>query len=288
MGFRPRAALIVVLSFLLIACADDTSSQPSQDAGGAGGDGGTGGAPAVDCPPGDKLGTSAGADSRFTVGGIEYNVRVPADYDATRAHALIVVYSPHVTNDSAADLEVFTGLGPDATARGYIAAFAAWFDPVPVENRADADTIRSDVAATWCVDPARVYFTGHSDGGSISTLLALGGAPVAAIAPSAAGIDASDGMFLGCASAVPAMVIHSQDDMIFPVPSFGVGSADHFASCFQCGALGAPLADGCAPYNGCDAGTEVQYCEMSGNHYDWYGLNQSILDFFDGHVLTLP
>jgi len=247
-----------------------------------------GGGPVIDCPEGQKVGSAAGAEGLLTAGGIEYNVRVPADYEPTRAHPLLVVFSPHATNDSPADLEVFTGLGPDATARGYVVAFAGWFDPVPTVNQQDANTLRVNVAATWCIDEARVYYAGHSDGGSMSTVLPLMyGAPVAAIAPSAAGIDVPSCNGLGCDGAVPTMVIHSVDDAIFPVPSHGIGAADHWAGCFGCGGQGAPLPDGCVPYTDCAEGSEVLYCAMMGEHYAWYGLNESMLDFFDRHARPL-
>lgn len=281
---------LVLLICLLAACsnASDTDeavggAPGAAGAGGVGGGGGAGGAPVFDCPEGQKAGTAAGADNLLTPGGVAYNVRTPSDYEPTHAHPLIVVFSPRVTNATAAALETFTQLGPDATARGYVIAFVEWFDPVPVPNRLDVDTIRTDVSANWCVDDERVFYTGHSDGGSVTTLLAaLHDAPVAAMAPSAAGIEAINAQAYGCDSAVPTMVIHSADDTLFPIPAHGIGAADHWASCFGCAAL-TPVANGCAAYSGCAEGAEVQYCETTGDHYTWHGLNQSMLDFFDRH-----
>jgi polyhydroxybutyrate depolymerase len=286
--------LAIAFGSLVAACGDDEASNEGSGAAGdaaggaagAGGIGGAGGMPTVDCPAGEKLGTAAGADGLFTAGGIRYNVRAPADYEPERAHPLLVVLSPRVNDDSAEALEQFTGLTPDATARGYVLAYAEWFDPVPPENRADSDTIRTDVANTWCIDAARVYYTGHSDGGSVVTLLTLGGAPIAAVAPSAAGIDDSDAAMFPCTKPIPAMVIHSSDDMIFPMPAHGQVAADAWAMCSSCAAPGAPQADGCVSYAGCAEGSEVQYCEATGGHYEWYGLNASMLDFFDRHTLV--
>lgn len=276
----------VVACGALIGCS---SSEAPVDGEGDGGRLGTGGASTggeggsapvfMDCAPGEKLGGFEGATGQMTAGGIRYNVRTPADYDPQRAHPLLVVYSPRVMDATAESLEIFTGLAPDATARGYVVAFVEWFDPVPAANRTDAATVRDDIAAQWCVDPSRVYLSGHSDGGSMATLYALGGDGVAAVALSAAGIDADDGPSLGCNGPIPAMVIHSADDQVFPVPDFGLGAANFWAGCGQCGALGAADADGCASY--ADCASEVQYCEVTGSHYSWYGLNQPMLDFFD-------
>jgi len=277
----------------LVACSTESADEPSTGeeasdgsnsaAGGAGGSGGSG---PVDCPEGDKPGPTAGAVGELTAGGIRYNVWTPDEYLATRAHPLLVVYSPRVTNATAEKLEAFTGLGPDATARGYVTAFVEWFDPVIAANRADGDTIRTDIASKWCIDPTRVYLAGHSDGGSMTTLYALGSPSIAAVAPSAAGIDEDDGPAFGCNGAIPAMVIHSADDKIFPVPNFGLGAATFWAGCSSCGDLGPPDADGCADYVDCSEGSEVRYCQKSGSHYQWYGLNTAMLDFFDRHALA--
>ena len=295
----PVAALALGLS----ACSSgDASSDGAAGAGGAGVGGsagqagagaggssgaaaGTGGAPPVDCAPGDKDGAASGSSDESTAGGIRFIVRTPPDYDATRAHPLLVVLSPRVNNATPETLESFTGLTSDAAGRGYIVAYANWFDPVQAANHTDADTIRTLVADEWCVDAARVYYTGHSDGASVATLLATNGAPVAAVALSAAGIDSTNPPFGGCVAPVPAMVIHSADDEIFPPPEFGVKPADNWALCSSCGAPGSALPDGCVPYEGCVAKSEVQYCETTGSHYVWYGLNQSMLDFFDRHAL---
>ncbi|MEM9691190.1 MAG: hypothetical protein AAGA56_01475 [Myxococcota bacterium] len=246
-------------------------------------DGGRGGMASSfsDCEPWARPGPSAGATDQTTAGGIRYNVRTPSDYDPQRAHPLLVVYSPRVTNPTAEALEAFTGLGVDAPARGYVVAFVEWFDPVPLANRVDGATVRDDIAAGWCIDPDAIFLSGHSDGGSMTTLYALGGEGVRAVAPSAGGIDADDGPSVGCNGAMPAMVIHSRDDQVFPVPDFGLGAAEFWAACSGCGDLGPPDANGCATYVDCTS--EVQYCEVTGDHYRWYGLNQSMLDFFDRH-----
>ena len=291
-----RLSVCVLLSTAL-ACS--SGAEPATNSGtgasggavgvGGGGAGGDGGAEPADCVAAERPGDPNGADALLTAGGIEYNVRLPADYSAEVAHPLIVVFSPRVQNDSASALEAFTELGPDATARGYVIAFAEWFDPVPQQNQLDADSIRVDVAASWCVDPARVYYTGHSDGGSMTTILPFfHQAPVAAVVPSAAGIEDVLTGSLPCANAVPSMVIHSADDEVFPEPGHGIGAAEHWANCQGCTGLGAPRADGCVPYVGCNESAEVLYCQTSGSHYSWYGLNASMLDFFDGHALVAP
>lgn len=283
------------LAFALAACSDDAPLPPPSSTGvvgatvGAGGAGGAGSPLPVDCAAGERLGPPDGAVGLTTAEGTAFNVRVPSSYQPTVAHPLIVTFSPRVQDDTPEALEAFTGLAPDALARGYLIAFVEWFDPVDASLRQDADTIRERIAAEWCIDPARVYYTGHSDGGSMSTLLPfLHDAPVAAVAPSAAGIEGGAGAFLGCDDAVPALVIHSADDEVFPVPPHGPGHADHYASCLGCGAPGGLDDDGCVTYPDCPVGAEVLYCETTGDHYAWYGLNDVMLDFFDRHRQPPP
>jgi polyhydroxybutyrate depolymerase len=201
-------------------------------------------------------------------------VRPPPTYDATQAHPLVMVYAPAGAN--ASQTEGFTKLTPDAHARGWIIAYVDHISPTSTAVADDAALI----GEKWCVDPARIYLTGHSDGGSIATLVALVTdlAPTA-IAPSAAGANA---MFLNgqlCPAPVPVMVLHSSNDQLFP--GFGAEAADYWQACNECQPAGPPQADGCVVYGGCAAGVEVQYCEGSGSHGTWPPLNESMLAFFD-------
>jgi polyhydroxybutyrate depolymerase len=258
-------------------------STTSQGAGGAGGAGGSGGA-APACAPGSKTGPVEGAVGELTPMNVNFNVRTPMGYDATVGHPLLVVYSPAGVTDPT-QTEQFTGLTPDATARGYLVAYVNHRSPQQQAAIVDLGTVPGLVSARWCIDESRVYFTGHSDGGSVTTVLALLGTtpPPTAIAPSAAGVNESYLAAQTCPGPLPVMVIHSQNDGLFPPPAFGQAPADFWAGCSSCGAPGAPLADGCVPYGGCAMPSEVMYCQTTGQHGQWYGLNASMLDFFDRH-----
>ena len=57
--------------------------------------------------------------------------------------------------------------------------------------------------------------------------------------------------------------------------------ADFWAGCVNC--QGDPVDAGpCVEWATCDAGETVLYCETTGAHGQWYGLNSEMLDFFDG------
>jgi polyhydroxybutyrate depolymerase len=283
------------LLWMLVACSNEatkdgatsnaSATASASSTGGGGGAGGAGGGVTVDCEPGTRDGPVEGAVGEVTPAGVDFNLRTPPGYDPTRAHPLVVVYSPAGVSDPV-QTEQFTGLTPDAESRGYLAVYVNHRSPTSLAIIEDLGTAPGLVSARWCVDTARIYFTGHSDGGSVASVLALLGTtpPVAAIAPSAAGVDDAYLAAQTCPGALPAMVIHSQNDGLFPPPGFGEGAAEFWAGCSSCGAPGTALPDGCAPYDGCAAPSEVLYCETSGAHGQWYGLNASMFDFFERHA----
>lgn len=239
-----------------------------------------GDAPAT-CEPGSRPGKPTGADDERTDRGTSYNVRVPSTYSPTIGSPLIVVYAP--AGADATGTETFVKLTTPATARGYVIAYASHITPQYNADFEEAATIPARVAEKWCIDLTRVYLTGHSDGGSIATLVAMYGLfDAAAIAPSAAGAYTAGLAGITCPPPLGVMVMHSSGDQLFPISQgFGAGVADWWAKCFACDPNpGAPLADGCVPHTGCAGGVEVQYCQGKAVHGVWPSLNTSILDFF--------
>ncbi len=214
-------------------------------------------------------------------GGVSFFVRTPASYDPTKAYPLVVVYAPAGVT-SPAQTESHSGLTPDAAAHGYIVAYANHAPPNQNSVIADLGTIGGLVATNWCVDASRVFFTGHSDGGSVATILALRGTtpPARGIAPRAAGINQQYVAASNCPGPLPVMVIHSSGDTLFPPPDFGQAPANFWAGCAGCGTAGSAVGP-CTAYSGCPATAEVVYCETSASHGTWSGLNTEMLDFFD-------
>jgi polyhydroxybutyrate depolymerase len=289
----------------LLACAgeeiDRTKSKkkdPHADDGGGGIGAGGGGGSMVgpggssgsgvpgSCAPGEKIGDPAGAVGDLTPGGIDYIVRTPPAYDATAVHPLVVVYSPYGVMNPAQN-EAYIQMTPPTTARGWMIAYVNHVSPADQAAIVDASLVIDQIAAKWCVDPARVYLTGHSDGGSIATLIAIndiGNPHAAAIAPSAAGAAGSTLAGIACPPPLPVMVLHSQNDALFPPPDFGIGAANWWAGCDGCGAQGAQLPDGCVAYDACPTGHEVEYCQGTAAHPYWPAKNEEMLDFFAAHA----
>jgi poly(3-hydroxybutyrate) depolymerase len=219
-------------------------------------------------------------NSRFeaTPLGLRYMVKTPANYDPTRAHPLLVVYAPHGANRFLS--ERYVGLTRAATAAGFILVYA---DSHPLDRATIEDLrgIPDRVAARWCVDRGRIYFTGHSDGGTAATAITVLGksrtAP-AAIAPSAAGFRREDLTALACPPPVSVMVLHSRNDELFP--SFGREAAEWWAACNGCGSVPAQRPDGCLVFPDCRPRRATLYCEGDGKHLDWPNRNQAMLEFF--------
>lgn len=235
-------------------------------------------APAAVCVTGPRTGAAGASDTEATPAGVRYSVRTPANYDSTYAHPLLVVYAPAGKNRYAS--ERYAGLTYEATRNGFVIAYA---DARPLSRTGVKllGEIPAHIAARWCIDTQRVYFTGHSDGGSYSmgiTVLESSVRP-AAIAASGAGIRGTDLNNYRCPARLPVMVLHSAEDERFP--GWGREAARWWAKCNGCSAqLSAPDGEGCADYAGCPAAARTRYCEGRGSHRRWPGLNHRVIEFF--------
>ena len=242
--------------------------------------------PVYDCEPGSRTWPAGSLDDQRTADGFSFNARTPDDYDPTVAYPLLMVYAPAGAN--AAVTEGFTGLTAPALEAGYIVVYAQHVSPRSAEAVAPLGAMAAEITEKWCVDRDRVYLTGHSDGGSISTIIALfdqaGFAP-AAIAPSAAGISAGLLNTLDCPGKQPVMVLHSINDTLFsPSEGFGEDAAAWWAACNACDTGSGPSdIDGCVSYDNCADDAEVLYCEQTGGHGSWPDMNAEMLAFFGGH-----
>lgn len=211
--------------------------------------------------------------------GVPYIVVTPRNYDATRAHPLLLVYAP--ATFSAGLSERFAGLTHAATSQGYVLAYVSSGPKLRAETLRPLAQIPAEVRARWCIDPDRVYATGHSDGGTMA--LALGvlkefQGTVDAIVVSGAGWQGSDFIGRDCPQPLPVMILHGAYDVHFP--GFGRDSARWWAACNACDeAALAPDAQGCVRYRSCAEPTV--YCETPRSHWRWAGDPPEVIDFLD-------
>jgi len=233
------------------------------------------GTPTISCAAGfndDRQSTLAQDSLRLTI-------RAPVNY-RVEPHPLLIVYS--AAGMTAADTEHFTGLTAAATARGYVLTYVSHLGP-SMAAMVEFARVPSLVAAHWCIDPQRIYLTGHSDGGTATTAVALQGKtawPIAAIAPSAAGFNADDFKSFKCPVSPPStMVWHGAHDSLFP--GWGKEAATWWAGCAGCRTESAGASpNGCFQYTGCPSSAQVFYCETDAGHLKWPRENiPAILDF---------
>lgn len=230
------------------------------------------------CEAGSRTGPAGGSTGEETPEGIRYTVRAPTNYDPTRRHPLVVVFAPH---DAGRYLsERYVGLTRSMTGQGFVLAYTD-FQGIDRRALAALAKVPEAVARRWCIDESRIFYTGHSDGGTTATalvVLGLAKPKPAAIAPSAAGFRGEDLASYACPAPQPVLVLHGQNDDLFP--GFGREAAGWWARCNRCAASPRRRADGCDVYTKCDADVPTVYCEGSGRHIDWPGRNDLMIEFF--------
>ena len=230
-----------------------------------------------------KTGAAQKTTGQKTPHGYRFMVKTPINYDPTFPHPLLVVYAPSVAGSL---MEKFVGLTHEATQAGFIIAYVDG-KSLSMKSILELGQVPLEIANTWCIDEQRIYFTGHSDGGTVSSALVfLEDSPVTprAIAPSAAGINGDEYSKMECQEPTSIMVMHNKDDSHFP--DFGKQAADWWAQCNQCAATTTPIENGaetseCVRYDHCPDKIETLYCEGEGGHIRWPRLNRQMIDFFE-------
>jgi len=220
------------------------------------------------CASAAKPGPAGASDAQRAPAGPSYNLRTPSNYEPRRAHPLLLVFA--AAGASPKQTEALTRLTAKATGQGFIVAYAQHrtLSPQGVQELA---TLPRAIAERWCIDLRRVFATGHSDGGTVSTAMALLGTTrgnLAGIAPSAAGFARQAFAAQTCAAPMPAMVLHGRQDRLFP--AWGQAAAQWWAACNRCEPA-KTTAHGahCLAFQGCAAGAATLYCEHEGSHTDW-------------------
>lgn len=234
---------------------------------------------ATRCETGARAGRTGAIDDNVSADGIRYMVRTPANYNATFAHPLLMVYAPAGQNRWGT--ERFMGLTTAATAAGFVVVYVD-HRPLSVSTIEQLGTVPGLVAKEWCIDERKIYVTGHSDGGTASMMLATLDTTrqvPAAIAPSAAGVTGKDLDAFQCPAPKPVMIMHSKNDSLFL--GWGAQTSAWWAGCNHCDVTKTTIVEGgCRAYHGCASGGATLYCEGSGGHRDWPHLNRVMLHFF--------
>jgi polyhydroxybutyrate depolymerase len=249
--------------------------------------------------------TGAAGESTMTLessGGLRDAIlHVPAAYDPTVGAMLVVNYHGFSSNsweeelltfmDTSADAHDFIVAYPDGIASSWNAGTCcgvSWTDSV--DDVQFTKDLLAKIASEYCIDPARIYATGMSNGAFLSHRLGCEMADVfAAIAP-VAGVMGIPDDECKPSRPIPVLDFHGTADPVVPfaggapiTPLLGAfvqfdSVADTIAlwrsldSCLAAPALIYSTGDAtCTDFGGCRGGAEVVQCVIDGGGHTWPG-----------------
>ena len=243
-------------------------------------------APSASC----NLSHAAGIQQRQLMsGGKErtYRLFVPDKYDGRTA--LPLVLDLHGSGGTSAGQARTSGFEDVAAREGFIVASlqadgGRWNVPVR-ENRPDdvayVGDVINDVAKQLCTDTKRVYATGFSGGGRMSSLLGcMLNARVAAIAP----VSALRWPAPCMGRSIPVLTFHGLADPQNPYDGKAEGRGDEWLESVPDALAGWAGHNGCDPkviledpagplstmrYTGCRDGAEVRMIRIDGLGHTW-------------------
>lgn len=297
-----RAHLLAILPLALLACSDGTTSSGGSGAGGTATGGGAEGGAAQGGAAQGGAGGGGPITGDFVAGGERpVTVRVPDGYDPEVPAPLMILLHGYTANG--AIQEAYFALGPianeqgvvyanpdgtvDATGENFWNATEACcdFGGTGVDDSAYLLGLVDEISSKVNIDPKRVYFIGHSNGGFMAHRMACDHAGRVAAIVSLAGATFIDPADCGASEPVSVLQIHGDADetilyeggtTTLPYPS----AADTVA--FWAGLAGCDAepvidpvtldldgdVDGAettvADYSGCAAGVDVSLWTVAG------------------------
>ncbi|HZO14509.1 MAG TPA: PHB depolymerase family esterase [Polyangiaceae bacterium] len=299
-GARFSWVSMCILGSALLACGDDetipaaATTVATSGQGGSStattaqnGAGGGGAAPPVceraGLPPGVHDFTTMFEGRRRV-----YELAVPLSYDGSAAIPLVFDFHGYTSNKD--QQEQVSGIAALGETEGFAVVRpngigSSWnagdfcCGQAQSEGLDDVGLMRAivaEVSAAMCIDPARVYATGLSNGGALSHRIACEAADVfAAVAPVSYPLDFDP--FDKCQPSRPIAVMHSHGagDVIVPYDGsfYQPSTPESFAYWGQVnGCSGMPVEtyakddSVCQTYEQCGGGVEVTLCTIDGGH----------------------
>jgi len=293
---RSIAALLTpILAIALVACGDDSPTGGGGAGQGAGADGGAN-------EGGGGAGQGGSLTSDFVAGGDRpVDVHLPEGYDPAQPSPLVILL--HGYTVTGAIQNAYFGFQAVASQKGLIfLAPDGMVDAVdnPFWNATDAccnfgtpkidDSayligLVDEISGKVNVDPARVYFMGHSNGGFMSHRMACDHADQVAAIVSLAGATHDDPADCAASEPVSVLQIHGtlDDTILYPGGDNGgnpyPGAEDTVAAWATIDGCDTPSVDGAprdlesvlagdesttSAYAGCEAGTTVELWTIEG------------------------
>ena len=230
------------------------------------------------CPP-NLAGTAGRHTDLHTPGGLGFTVIAPLNYQPDRRYGLLMVFPPAgFSKDMSEHYYQLTQLGNQ---HGYVVAYSS---AIPLSKRALAlqSEVMPQIMSQWCIDADRVVFTGHSDGGSLTTGLTLrpgqSSLMPSRVVISAAGITEDDLQQEICPAPTHVTVLHNPEDQLFP--GYGEGTVRWWGRCMQCSETLQTEVSGCQVRQ-CAQGKLLRHCVTTEPHTRWPAVTSHIWDWLD-------
>ncbi len=243
-------------------------------------------------------------------------LHVPPSYDDGVATPLVVNF--HGLTSNADQQVLFSAMNPTADAEGFIVAYPnghmnSWNAgeccgqamSAEIDDVGFVRALVAEIEEVTCVDPARIFATGMSNGGFMTNRLACEASDLfAAFAPVSA-VRVTE----PCEPErpVPIMMFNGTVDSLVPYDGgLFIGAVETFEGwAAEGGCEGLPVetfaagAATCETYEDCDAGVEVTLCTIDPMGHCWPGnafcpfvpantdisANESMWAFFEAHPL---
>jgi polyhydroxybutyrate depolymerase len=231
-----------------------------------------------------KLGVAGTRELTITSGGLQRTVRLTVPESALRGVPAPLLLLYHGVTSNAAQIVVATGMDAKAAAEGFILAAgngvgASWnagacCQPAVGQGIDDVGFTRDLVAALdeeYCIDPARTYASGFSNGAAMVFRLACEASDlIAAFAPVGGSVA------IDCAPAQPRpmLVINNVEDPIVPyvLGQISYNAFTQFNGCDATRSESAPASNAtCVRAALCEDDAVTELCSVTGTSHVWPG-----------------
>jgi poly(3-hydroxybutyrate) depolymerase len=192
-----------------------------------------------------------------------YSVRLPSNYDASRAYPVVVLL--HGCGGGTNNVPKEKASGSDAIlVRGTgSASGTCWESGANGKDVAFFDSMVADAKARFCADESRVFIVGYSSGSWLVNQLTCIRSEVVRGAATVAGGESSNGK---CGVPVARIFLHDTADMDNRIAD-SERARDRQLTQNMCDKSAAPSdvdPSPCKAYQGCKTGYPVYWCQTSG------------------------
>jgi polyhydroxybutyrate depolymerase len=179
--------------------------------------------------PTANVGPTADVTQQLVVNGATrtYRLAVPSTYRRPRPTPLILLF--HGSGSDALQASLYTGLPRRGAQAGFLVAtpdamHGQWELSTPGAHSADLEFVHdliTHLSASYCVDPARIYTAGFSQGSELAAIVGCASADrIAAI-----GLVAAEFLLRPCHPPLSVIAFHGTRDPLVPYDNGAVGAS---------------------------------------------------------------